>query len=79
MRKNSFGKTLSLGLGFLMSSSRTTAFSSTTKCLEDTVVSWGLQIGILLLPIPKGSDKQEAANKVIVNGLKKRLDDAKGK
>ena len=43
------------------------------------MVSWGLQIGILLLPIPKGSDKREAANKVIVNGLKKRLDDAKGK
>ena len=43
------------------------------------MVSWGLQIGILLLPIPKGSDKREAANKVIVNGLKKRLNDAKGK
>ena len=78
MRKDSFGKTLSFGLGFLMCSSRTTAFSSTIKCLKDTVVSWGLRIGILLLPIPN-IEQVEAVNKVIVNGLKKRLDDAKGK
>ena len=79
MRKDSFGKTFSLGLRFLVCSSRTTAFSLTAKHLEVIVASWGLQIGILLLPIPKGSDKREAANKVIVNGLKKRLNDAKGK
>ena len=78
MRKDSFEKTLSLSLGFLMCSSRTTAFSSTAKCLEDTVVSWGLRIGILLLPIPN-IGQVESVNKVIVNGLKKRLDDAKGK
>ena len=29
------------------------------KMLEDTVVSWGLRIGILLLPITKGTDKQK--------------------
>ena len=52
-------KTLSLGLEFLMYSSRTTAFSLTTKCLEDTVASWGLQIGILLLLIPKGTNNQK--------------------
>ena len=28
---------------------------------------------------PQGSGQAEAVNKVIVNGLKKRLDDAKGK
>ena len=39
-------------------SSQTTAFSSTAKCLEDTVASWGLQTGILLLLIPKETDKQ---------------------
>ena len=45
--------------GFLTCSSRTTAFSSTAKCLEDIVVSWRLQAGILLLLIPKGTDKQK--------------------
>ena len=32
---------------------------STVKCLEDIVASWGLQIGILLLLIPKGTNKQK--------------------
>ena len=59
MRKDLFGKTLSLDLEFFMCSSRTTAFSSIAKCLEDIVASWGLQIGILLLLIPKGPDKQK--------------------
>ena len=39
-------------------SSRTTAFSSTAKYLEVIVASWGLQIGILPLLIPKEMDKQ---------------------
>ena len=34
--KDSFGKTLSLDLEFLMCSSQTMAFNSTEKCLEDT-------------------------------------------
>ena len=59
MRKDLFGKTLSLDLEFLMCSSRTTAFSSTAECLEDIATSWGLQTGILLLLIPKGTDKQK--------------------
>ena len=42
-----------------MSSSWTMAFSSTVKCLEDIVASWGLQTGILLLVIPKGMDKRK--------------------
>ena len=71
MRKDSIGKILSLGLGFLMCSSQTTAFSLTAKCLEDSVVSWGLRLGILLLPYLQGNGQAEAVNKVIVNGLKK--------
>ena len=59
MRKDSFGKTLSLGMGFLVCLSQTTAFSSTEKHLEVIVASWGLQIGILLLLILKGTDKQK--------------------
>ena len=31
------------------------------------------------LAYPQGNRQAEAVNKVIVNGLKKRLDDAKGK
>ena len=62
-----------------MCSSQATAFSLTAKCLEDSVVSWGLRLGILLLPYLQGNGQKEAVNKVIVNGLKKRLDDAKGK
>ena len=44
--------------GVPLCSSRTTAFSSTTKYLEVIVASWGLRIGILPLPIPKEMDKQ---------------------
>ena len=40
--------------GFLTRSSRTMAFSSTVRCSENTVVSWRLLIGTLLLLIPKG-------------------------
>ena len=44
--------------GFLVCLSQTTAFNSTEKHLEVIVASWGLQIGILLQPIPKETDKQ---------------------
>ena len=57
--KDSFGRTLSLNLEFLMCSSWTTAFNSTARCLEDTVASWELLIGILLLFIPKGMDRRK--------------------
>ena len=57
--KDSFGRTLSLDLEFLMCSSRTRAFRSIAKYLEDIVMSWGLQIGILLLLIPKEMDKRK--------------------
>ena len=50
-------------------------FSSTANPLGDTIVSRELQIGIPLRHILKG----EAVNKVIINGLKKRLDDVKGR
>ena len=30
-----------------------------SKCLKDIVASWGLHTGILLLLIPKGTDKQK--------------------
>ena len=47
MRKDSFRKTLSLGLGFLMRSSRTITFSSIEKHLEVIVVNCDGPIGLL--------------------------------
>ena len=52
--KRFFGRTSLLGLEFLTCSSRTMAFSSIVRCSENTVASWELLIGILLLLIPKG-------------------------
>ena len=58
MQKDSFEKTLSLGLGFLMHSSQTMDFNLIAKHLEVIMVNWGSRIGILPLPIPKGTDKR---------------------
>ena len=52
--KDSSGRTSLLGLEFLTCSSRTMVFSSIVRCSENTVTSWGLLIGTLLRPIPKG-------------------------
>ena len=42
-------------------------------------MTWELRIDTLLPAYPQGNGQAETVNKVIVNGLKKRLDDAKGK
>ena len=73
------GRTLSLGLRFLISSSQTTDFNLIAKLSEGTVVNWVSGIGIPLWLISRGMSKAETVNKVIMNGLKKRLDDAKCK
>ena len=49
------------------------------KPSEDIVANWGSQTGTQLQLILKEMGQAEAVNKVIVNGLKKRLDDAKGR
>ena len=67
---------MSPALKYLILSSRTMDFSSTANILGDITVSWELQIDIPLQFIPKGTDKLKL---VIVSGLKKRLDDAKGR
>ena len=54
-------------------------FSLIANPLGDTVVIWGLQIGTLPQLNPQWNGQAEAVNKVILNGLKKRLDDAKGR
>ena len=70
MPKDLFGKILSPGLGSLIPSSRTMAFSSIAKPSRGIVMTSAY---------PQGNRQAKAVNKVIVNGLKKRLDDAKEK
>ena len=77
MQKDSSGKALLLDLASLMCSSRTMDFSLIVRCSENTVVNWGLLTGTPAYP--QGNGQAEAVNKVILSGLKKRLDDAKGK
>ena len=57
MPRNLFGKTLSLGSGSLVPSSRIMAFSSIVKPSRDTVVILELRIDIPPQLIPKGMDK----------------------
>ena len=57
MLKGLCGRTLSLGLGSLIPSSRTTDFSLIARLLEGTVVNWVSQIGIPLQLTPRGIDK----------------------
>ena len=52
----------------------------TVRLSEDIMESWALETDIRLLPTyPQGNGQAEAVNKVIVSGLKKRLDEAKRK
>ena len=78
MPRDSCGKILSLDLGFLILSSRTMVFNLIAKHSGGTVVTWALRIGIQLRLIPRGMDRPRLSM-VIVNEMKKRLDDAKGK
>ena len=77
MLKTLFGRTLLPDSGSLIPSSRIMVFSLTVSPSEDTVVNWELRTNILLQLILK--EQAEAINKVIVSGLKKMLDDTKGK
>ena len=79
MPKRLSRKTLSPCSGSLVLSSRIMGFSLIANPLGDTVVIWGLQIGTLPQLNPQWNGQAEAVNKVILNGLKKRLDDAKGR
>jgi len=78
MPRNLCGKTLSFDLGSPIPSSQTMVFSLIAKPSGGTVVTWELQIGIPPRLIHKGMDRPRLLI-VIVNGLKKRMDDTKGK
>ena len=83
MPKGLCGRTSSLRLGFLIPSSQTTDFSMIARLSEDIVMSWVSRIGIPLqlgiTAYPSGNGQVDAVNKIIVNRLKKRLDNEKGK
>ncbi|XP_030936535.1 uncharacterized protein LOC115961751 [Quercus lobata] len=64
MLRNSSGETLLHDSGSLTPSFQIMDSNLTARPLEDTAASWG-------------TEQTEAVNKVIVSGLKKRLDDAK--
>ena len=77
--RNLFGNTLSHSSGSLVPSSRTMAFNLIANLSKDTVVTWELRNRYSTPEYPQGNGQAKAVNKVIMNGLKKMLDDAKGK
>ena len=79
MLRNLFGNTLSHSSGSLVPSFRTMAFNLIANLSKDTVVTWELRNRYSTPTYPQGNGQAKAVNKVIMNGLKKMLDDAKGK
>ena len=79
MQKDSSGKTSLLGLAFHTCSSRTMVFSSISKMFRKYCGELGITNRYSTPAYPQGNGQAEAVNKVILSGLKKRLDDAKGK
>ena len=77
MLRSFSGKTLLPGSGSLTPLFQTMVFSLIVSLSGDTAANWELRIDIPAYP--QGNGQAEAVNKVIVNGLKKRLDDAKEK
>ena len=78
MPRDLFGKILSLDLGSLIPSSRTMVFSLIVA-FRGYCCDLGITSRYSTLTYPQRNRQAEAINKVIVNGLKKRLEDIKGK
>ena len=79
MPRDSFGKILLLRLGSLIPLSLTIVFSLIAKFFRRYFCDLGIMNRYSTLAYPQGNGQAKAVDKVIVNGLKKRLDDAKGK
>ena len=79
MPRNFFEKILSLSLRSLIHSSWTTDCSLITRSSKRYCCDLGITNRYSTSAYPQGNRHDEAINKVIVNGLKKRLDDAKEK
>jgi len=77
MQKSLFGRIFLLDLGFLIPSSQTTGSNLIVKPSGDIVV--GIRNWYSTPADPQGNGQAKAVNKVIVNGLKKRLDEVKGR
>ena len=60
-------------------SSQTMAFNLTVRLFRKYYSDLGIKNRYSTSAYPQANGQAEAVNKVIVNGLKKRLDDAKGR
>ena len=79
MSKGLSGRVLLLDSGFLIPSSQIMAFNSIVEPSGKYCSDLGIKNRYSIPAYLQGNEQTEAVNKIIVNGLKKRLDDAKGK
>ena len=79
MSKGSSRKTLLLDSGFPMLSSWIMAFNLIAKPSGNTFLIWGINNRYSTPAYPQENWQAKAVNKVIMNGLKKRLDYVNGK
>ena len=77
MSKDSFGRTLLHDSGFLMCTSWTSGLQFDSKVFRKYYSDLGIKNMYSTPAYLQGNGQAEAVNKVIMNGLKKRLDDAK--
>ena len=79
MRKDSSGKASLCGSAFLMYSSQIMDSSLIARFFRNYCGELGITNRYSTSAYPQGNGQAEAVNKVILSGLKKRLDDAKGR
>ena len=79
MLRSSCGKTLLVSLEFPTPSSQIISFSLIARVFRRYCCDIGIKNRYSTPAYPQRNGQAEAVNKVIVNGLKKKLDDAKGK
>ena len=79
MPRNLYEKIFSLGLKSLVHSSRTMVFQFDSKSFRRYCCDLGIMNKYSTLTYSQRNGQAKVINKVIVNGLKKRLDDAKRK
>ena len=79
MLRDLFRKILSLDLGFPHTLISKNGLQFNSKAFRRYCCDLGITNRYFTPAYPQGNGQAEAVNKVIVNGLKKRLDNAKGK
>ena len=79
MQKDLFGKALLLGFGIPHVLISDNGLQFDNKMFRNYYGELGITNRYSTPAYPQGNGQAEAVNKVILSGLKKRLDDAKGK